>query len=420
MIHNKELINLTWAYNNKYRLSKKHSIYDAIIKLNTRSPLYMFQLSNENQSYVLDLKKSAFEIVSVLNEYNVPKKDSVFNLKKVTSGNEKIAQVEIIDSSNENLPEEFTLKVNQLATSQINSGSEVSSGNKSLSIGTYVFSIEIEDNIYEFQYNITEKSTNKENLIKLINFINRSNVGIMASFVENHKIETVQSVLKTAYTGSTGQLSFTIKDIPNTTSSRGIVEYFGLNNVLQYPTNSIFEINGITKESISNSFTYNKAIKIKLNSISNEEIPITYTPDTEKILDSFSDVSSAYNKLIDLVDIQGGSQKTSIILKNELFNIFNDYLSELESLGLNLDYDGKMILNRSIAHYAAEDGSIEKLLTEQDGYLIKLQYKMNQIMLDPMNYLDKKIVTYPNTMKPPFHNPYIISVYSGMIYNYYC
>lgn len=420
MIHyNQSASNLIQPYYNKYRKNKNRSIYNAIIKLNTISPLYMFRLSKESQAYALALKKCAIEITSVLNQMKATTSDSVFNLKKASSNNEKVAQVDILDSNYDNLPEEFRLKVNLLATSQINSGKIVSSNNKSLPIGAYAFSIEIENNTYEFEYNITEKSTNKETLVKLLNFINRSEVGIMASFVENHKKETVQSILKSVYPGISDQLAFTIKDISDA-SSRGIVDYFGLDNILQYPTNSVFEINGIKKESVSNSFTYNKTIKITLNSVSNEEISISYIPDIDKILDSFSIVYSTYNKLIELVNDQGRTQRTSIVLKNELYTIFSDYMSELESCGLNLDSEGKMVLDKSIAQYAAGDGSIEKLLKNQDGYMNRLQYKINQIMLDPMNYLDKTIVTYPNIKSPPFNSPYIISVYTGMIYNYYC
>lgn len=420
MIHYEQTASyLTQPFYNKFKKNKNRSIYNAIIKLNTISPLYMFRLSKESQDYALALKKCAIEITSILHQMKSTTNDSVFNLKKASSNNEKIAQVDILDSNYDNLPEEFRLKVNLLATTQINSGNIVSSNNKSLPLGSYAFSIEVENNTYEFEYNITEKTTNKETLIKLLNFINRSEVGIMASFVENHKNDTVQSILKSPYPGKSGELAFTIKDLSDA-SSRGIVEYFGLNNVLQYPTNSIFEINGITKESISNSFTYNKTIKITLNSVSNKEILISYIADMDSILDRFSIVYNNYNKLIELINNQGRSQRPSIVLKNELYTIYSDYRNELESCGLNLDSEGKMVLDKSIAQYAAGDGTIERLLKNQDGYINRLQYKINQIMLDPMNYLDKTVVTYPNINSPPFNSPYIISVYTGMIYNYYC
>ncbi|ROR31802.1 hypothetical protein EDD66_101421 [Mobilisporobacter senegalensis] len=412
--------NLDQINQRKHRLNIKRSIYNKVIKFSTRSPLYMFELSEENRAYALSLKKSTIKLNSILNQYNRDNKDSVFQYKKASSSNDKIAHVDIIGSNYEELPEEFTLKVNSLALSQINSGNEVSTYNSSLPIGIYSFTIDIEDNTYEFQFNITEKCTNKENLLKLIKFINRSKLGVIASFVENHKKETVQSVLKAEFTGSNRQLAFTIKDIPADINSRGIVEYFGLDNVLQYPKNSKFEINGIEKESISNCFTYNKIIKISLHQTSSEEIQITYTPDTDKILESFSIIINTYNNLIDLISNQGDTQKTSAILKNELHHIFTDYINELESCGLALDDTGSIILDDSLSYSAAKDGAIEELLLNEDGYIAKLKYKLNQIMLDPMIYLDKKVVTYPNIAKPIYYNPYIISLYSGMIYNYYC
>ena len=41
---------------------------------------------------------------------------------------------------------------------------------------------------------------------------------------------------------------------------------------------------------------------------------------------------------------------------------------------------------------------------------------MEHISLDPMNYINKTMISYPNPIRP-FNNPYQISVYSGMIFN---
>ena len=45
--------------------------------------------------------------------------------------------------------------------------------------------------------------------------------------------------------------------------------------------------------------------------------------------------------------------------------------------------------------------------------------KSNQVSLDPMQYVNRKVVAYKN----PGHNltsPYTSSIYSGMIFNYGC
>ena len=55
-------------------------------------------------------------------------------------------------------------------------------------------------------------------------------------------------------------------------------------------------------------------------------------------------------------------------------------------------------------------------LKEFSNHLIQ---KSEEISLNPMNYVEKKIVAYKNPGRS-FANPYMTSAYSGMIFNGYC
>lgn len=101
-------------------------------------------------------------------------------------------------------------------------------------------------------------------------------------------------------------------------------------------------------------------------------------------------------------------------------NLFRAYKNELEPCGLQMKEDGSLTVDKALSTFSAQDGTIEDMLTSRDGIVGNLIGKMNQIMLDPMNYVDKTIVTYPNTEKTIYPNPYVSSLYSGMICNYYC
>lgn len=63
---------------------------------------------------------------------------------------------------------------------------------------------------------------------------------------------------------------------------------------------------------------------------------------------------------------------------------------------------------------------LKTLFEEPDGLFAKLSHKMSDISLNPVDYVDKVIVTYPNTAKPGFTNPYLTSIYSGMMFSSYC
>ena len=45
--------------------------------------------------------------------------------------------------------------------------------------------------------------------------------------------------------------------------------------------------------------------------------------------------------------------------------------------------------------------------------------KANEVQLNPMDYVEKRIVAYKNPTKPHFANPYVTSAYSGMLFNGY-
>ena len=63
---------------------------------------------------------------------------------------------------------------------------------------------------------------------------------------------------------------------------------------------------------------------------------------------------------------------------------------------------------------------LKTLFEEPDGLFAKLSRKMSDIALNPVDYVDKVIVTYPNTARAGFSNPYLTSIYSGMMFNSYC
>ena len=48
-----------------------------------------------------------------------------------------------------------------------------------------------------------------------------------------------------------------------------------------------------------------------------------------------------------------------------------------------------------------------------------LQKKANDIMINPMEYISKSIISYKNPARPTA-DTYTTSIYSGMIYNGYC
>ena len=107
-------------------------------------------------------------------------------------------------------------------------------------------------------------------------------------------------------------------------------------------------------------------------------------------------------------------------LLRELKGIIGSSKNELEAAGLNFNQDGAIELDTSLAMQAIEDGDMQKLFSKESPFVNRLFTKMDSVKLNPVEYIDKKIVSYPDYSKPAKGYSYITSLYSGLIFNSYC
>ena len=73
-----------------------------------------------------------------------------------------------------------------------------------------------------------------------------------------------------------------------------------------------------------------------------------------------------------------------------------------------------------MAVQASLDGGMKDLFARENGFIARLKDKMDAMAINPMDYLEKTVVLYPNTQKSNFTNPYVTSMYSGLFFNSYC
>ena len=89
--------------------------------------------------------------------------------------------------------------------------------------------------------------------------------------------------------------------------------------------------------------------------------------------------------------------------------------NEIEQYGIQVSSDDT--LNYSAA---ADSDSVtppdSKALQSFGSHLL---WKLNAISLDPMEYLNRSICSYSNPATS-YVNPYVTSIYSGMLFNTYC
>ncbi|MBR5376256.1 MAG: hypothetical protein IK139_03155 [Lachnospiraceae bacterium] len=411
-------------YDNHKRGELK-SIYESIIKQSKDSPLFLIDYGTETTSYAVNMKENARELSNVISSLSSEDTMSVLDKKTAYSSDEDIVTAKYIGESSvsvdpDDIPS-FEITVKQLASSQVNLGRFIDEEGMDLVPDTYSFDIEINDTDYEFQFNVEAGDTNKDMQEKLARLINRSNIGVNAS-VESDGAGLSALRLESTATGmqADGRDVFTVSD-DNTSKSSGAVEYFGLSDVTSPSSNAVFALNGSEHSAYSNSFTIDKVYEITLKGLNDEDSPVTVglRPDIESLVGNISGLVKGYNefmrKAAEYTENYGRSTKFS----SEMRSIRTLYHNELDAVGLTFDEDGMLNVNRNLLAQSAEEGDPHDTLKAITDFTNTLVDKAAQISLNPMDYTSRVVVEYKNPGKN-FPNPYITSMYSGMMFNGYC
>lgn len=406
-----------------HKKSELRSIYNSIVKLNKDAPLYKMDTSRASKSFAVGIKEDARELRNTIASLGGLDEEKILNKKASYSSNEDIVSVNYVggNPANSEIPT-YDIEVYSLASGQVNMGTFLPNTRPELPPDTYSFDVMVNDLNYEFQYNIREGETNRDIHNRLAKLISSADIGLRADVVEDGKGNTSLRLRSTAEGMKNNESSIFMVSDNHTSKRPGSVAYFGLNYLARPASNAEFSLNGERMTSSSNRFTIDNMFDVTLKGISSmdgEKITFGLKTDVESLADNINTLTMGYNSFINSMasyrDNFTGSQK----LLREMNGIINRYHSELDVVGLNFQEDGTLQIDKkeltqaALSEYAKEDfSSVRKFANT-------LVRKMNQISLNPMDYVDKTIVAYKNPGKT-YPSPYITSAYSGMLFNYYC
>jgi flagellar hook-associated protein 2 len=366
------------------------------------------------------VKESALALKSKIYDMSDPEV-SGFHSKAITVSNENILSARLLNENTDTLPQIIEFKVNVLAGIQINKGRDLLDTSKALPAGEYKFNAYLGDETYSFTFENKNRMDNQETMNRFAEFLNNFVPNIHASIEPGNKNNYSRLVIASDLSGRFGDKKFSFEDVD--VYSEGIADFFGMNRVEQDPTCARFELNDISKKTATNSFTLENTLSINLNSSSEQPVTIRLVPDSEKVLSAVTDVLDSYNELIRLAKTRTTDSKEhykATKLINEMKSLEDMYGEELSACGFLEAEDGTLELEESLAIQAARDGGMESLFTRENGFIARLLDKAGEIAINPMEYIEKTIVTYPDNSKIGFRNPYITSMYSGLFFNSYC
>lgn len=401
-----------------HKNSELRSVLSDIANKTKTSPIYLVKLSDKKQSYALNVKESAISLNGAFRDLYDGGQDSVFLKKKAVSSQEDQVAVEIQTDDYEHLPEPFEIQVQDLARTQVNQSKEFYENSRSLEAGTYRFKVSINDISYDFQYNIKKDASHRDVIGGLSDFLTKAKIGIEARPVSK-EAGKMEMRLETDETGTPdGEPIMTFEDYPGD-YKEGIVSFYGLNRMTQAPGNAEFLLNGTPKHSVSNTFRLARSLEVNLKKAGEEPAEISYTPDSKLILNGVRNIMDNYNQIVDSSWDYVGRNGRMPRLVCELRSVMHPFGSEMESCGLTFDDKGYMKMDEYLSEQAAMDGDYKDLLGEGSLLSVRMQSKTNAVKVDPMEYVDKILVSYPDTSKPPIGFSYTTSIYSGMLFNYY-
>lgn len=410
-------------YDNHKR-SELRNVYNSIVRLNKKSPLYKINLTEHVQCFAIDLKESSRAFRNVLLD-TVGEEESAFMQKAAYSSDEELVEASYIgdDPSSEKEGTAYQLDVEQLAAAQVNTGDFVASNRLDLKPDQYSFDLTVGDSSYEFQFKVSENHTNLQIQEKLAHLVNRSNIGVSARVLKdgNGSSALEISAAQPGFSDYRGY-AFKITD-DNTSKARGSVAFFGLNHISQPPANAKLRINGVDSTSSSNTLSIGNAYSVTLKGLTEPGSPVEIgmRRSTDTVIRNMNRLADSFNSLHSLADRSSGNLTEDIVsnkLRKDLSYITKRFRTTLDSSGLTVQEDGTLKPDEVQIVKSVEDGTMEKNSGQITSFRNALLRQMEHISLDPMNYINKIMIAYPNPVRP-FNNPYQVSVYSGMIFNGY-
>lgn len=405
-----------------HKKSELRNVYNSIVKLNKDAPWYLPTTSKDAQQYAIELKENARGLHNTIAQLGGLEKDGLFRKKSAYSTDEGVAVASYIGAENvkEDLPD-FELEVRSLASSQENLGLFLPSNAKtSLAPDTYSFDIGINDMNYEFQFSVGEAETNRDVQDRLVRLINNSDIGIRASLAESEGRTSLRLTSEATGLAPGKEQIFTVSD-DHTSKTAGAVEYLGLDYVSREPANAQFIVNGKESSAPSNHFTLNKLFEVHITGISPEDQPVRIglKTDVDSLTDNVNHLVGGYNDFIKAASSYLETQSKSRQLVRELSGIASVYSNSLEPMGLSLQADGTLDVDKdTLRQTAVQSPDINETFGSLKNFSNMLLRKSNQVSLNPMDYVEKVMVAYKNPGHN-FINPYVTSAYTGMLFDGY-
>ena len=400
------------------------STFGRLQKINSQTPSYKIDFSDAALKYAIDLKENARELSQIADELSDESTDSITYKRSATSSSPQVINAEYIGDSCVQDYEPLEVTVSQLACPQTNTGNFLQPNSKPFAAGEYSFDLQVQDLTYQFEFGVNATDTVTDTQQNIARLINQADIGLNAQLLTDGLGNSAISITSDA-TGIRG-ISPTIFHIQSQNSSDAsdsnteLVSTLGLDRVTQYPANAVYSVNGTTATSVSNEVTIdNNYVLTFFDTTGKAPVTISMNTDTDAIADSIGELIGGYNNLISVTANDAnehfeGNEK----LKKDFAGIAKSYNHLLNENGLSVTDNGTIAVDRDAIISAADNGTLGDIFSGLNAFKQAVQKKAEDISLNPMDYVNNKIIAYKNPLRPT-NDPYNLSAYTGMIFDGY-
>lgn len=396
-----------------HKASELKAVYNSISKYNQSSPLYLVSLSESRQEHMIDIKEQALTLRDITDQLANPDSE-LYTKKQILTDNPDAVSGSFRAHASGELPDHMTLQIDQLANEQINVGTYLDSDGTALTPGSYSFSMQTIHGNLPFTLSVSGADTNLSLQEQLADQINRRHIDVRASIIKERNTSAL--MLASADTGTpetVSSLYFTF----DKKQGAEVIDTFGLNQIQTYPENARFYINDLVHSSTSNHISINQVAEFDFHKVTDTPVNVQFTPDKSLLVDQITNFTDAYNQLVTLSE---ESEPTSIGSRNlyhDISGIVTRHEEQLASIGITIGEDHRMQFDVAQANGISYD-TLNTLFGENSSLRADIGKTVNRLTLDPLAYIDRLIVTYPNA-KEKQTATYTQSVYSGLMYNNY-
>ncbi len=399
---------------NTHKSDQLKAIYTKMAKYNKSSPLYMLNLSDNKQEQIINIKESALSLRYSIQSFGNPD-DDIYAKKIFSSSDNSVVSGSLKKPDATNIPESLDIDIESLATPQTNVSKYVKSSEFSLVPKEHRFTLDTLNTSAHFGITVGKGDTNLDVQSKLVNYINNRNIGINASLIQDGGNSAI--MLTSADTGKPATDDGLLFSFSPEGAGQNLVNVFELNNVKAAPTNSSFSINGDRHISSSNHISINQAIELDFHKVSNGPVRVGLSADSSKAVEQLEGFVSAYNGLIDISE-SSTSQIGTRSLSIDISGVLTKYKTSMEHIGIFTQDNGKLTVDKATVEKSLSNGDFTEFFSNTDALATDIENATNRLVLDPIAYVNKTIVSYPNSSNK-LNNTYTQSLYSGLMYNNY-